>query len=489
MNKATFFLLIPLFFMFNSTVWGKSGIQDVVCGYQSLAALRHAQWGVYAEYADTGDTIVSLNDDKSLAPASVLKVITTGSSLVSLGKNFRFKTALYYDGEISEKGVLQGNIYVVGGGDPTLGSDQVPGSLALDELMKVWVDAVKKKGILRINGKLVADATLFDEKTIPDFWYWGDVGNYYGAGTSALCIHDNLYYLSFKPGKHVGDRARVLRMRPTIAGLEFNNSMRTGKVGSGDQGYIYCAPGQYLATLRGSIPAGSNEFTIKGSMPDPPLFTVQYLTEILKESGIPVSSQAGRQIHSQKYHDEKLLHMTYSPILSHIVEITNKRSMNLYAEQLLKMVAFQETGEGNTKNGVTVIKKLLGSFGIESDGFTIYDGSGLSRSNMATAKVVAQFLSAMHKQKLFDVFYRSFSIAGDPETTGSVRNFGIGTPVALNARMKTGYMTGVRSHSGYIRTRSGRLVAFSLLCNNFSTSLREINKIHKDVLVQLAMLP
>lgn len=467
----------------------KSDLQKVVYEHHNGAVLKHALWSVFAEYADTGDEIISLNGNKSLAPASVLKLITTGAALITLGENFRFKTELYYDGDISENGILHGNIYVVGGGSPTLGSDRVDGPLALDNLMRTWAAAIKKRGISQIDGKIVADISLFDEKTISDFWSWGDIGNYYGAGTSALCIHDNLYYLYFKPGRQVGDIAKVLRTRPIIEDLTFNNYIRTGKAGSGDRGYIYCAPGQKVATLRGTIPSGPNEFTIKGSIPNPPLFTIQYLAKFLKKSGILVSGQAAINTFSREYQAGKLIHVSHSPPLSKIVEIANKRSVNLYVEQLVKMIALKETGKGNTKDGIKAIKKVLESFGIDTGGFTIFDGSGLSRSNMATTKIVAKFLSAMSKQGLFETFYHSLSIAGNPNDIGFLKKFAVGTPVAGNARIKTGTLTGVRSHSGYVHTSSGKLISFSLICNNFSTSVREINNIHKEVLVQLAILP
>jgi len=485
---------IPVLFLLccvlaNAFVYAKDDVCSAVEKQVNSSALKHAQWSVYAEYADTGKEIIAYDSDKSLAPASNLKVITTGIALIVLGEKFQFATSLYYDGKISDTGTLQGNLYIKGGGDPTLGSEKVKGSPGLDNLMQQWINAVKKKGILQIEGNIVADVSLFDEQSVPDFWPWSDTGNYFAAGTSALCLHDNLYYLYFKPGRRVGDKAEVIRTKPAVPDLVFVNHMRTGKPGSGDNGFIYCAPKQFTATLRGTIPAGVKEFAIKGSIPDPPLFAAHYLMESLVKEGIKVYGSAVVTHDRQELHEENRIFTTLSPVLSDIITTTNKESVNLYAEQLLKMIAVRETGIGSIKDGVSTIEAVMKSLGINMEGFSIFDGCGLSRNNLATTRIMGTFLSAMTREKCFDAFYHSLSLAGDAKDIGYVKQFGIGTPVALNARIKTGYINGVRAHSGYIRLRSGKLVSFSLICNNFSSPLSVIDKIHESVLVQLAKLP
>ncbi|GJQ60205.1 MAG: D-alanyl-D-alanine carboxypeptidase/D-alanyl-D-alanine-endopeptidase [Candidatus Scalindua sp. AMX11] len=482
-----FSYLLPLH-SFIATAFAKEDISQIFQKQINRPKLKHAQWSFYAEYADTGENIVDFNGEKSLAPASGLKAITTGVALMLLGEGFRFETNLYYDGEISDTGILQGNLYLVGGGDPTLGSDQVKGSPGLEKLMQTWVVSVRKLKIHQITGSVIVDTSFFDQETVPDFWTWSDIGNYFGAGSSALCIHDNLYSLFFKPGSRVGDSAEIVRTEPKVEDIEFDNHMRTGKIGSGDNGYIYCAPKQRVATVRGTIPAGVKEFSIKGSIPDPPLFAAHYLTEWLYRSSVPVSGTATVTNRRRNYQDEKKICSIYSPPLTDIIKITNKKSINLYAEQLVKMVAHKGTGIGSTKRGIPIIENTLNSLGIDTGGFSLFDGSGLSRNTMVTTKICAKFLSAMAKQKAFDTFYNSLSVAGDPRDIGHVKKFGVGTPLAFNARVKTGYIKGVRSHSGYVRSRSGRLISFSLICNNFSSPTRTIDSIHQSVLVKLANL-
>ncbi len=486
------FALIICYLTFDthiSVTFAKEDVSRVIHRQSKSPVLKHAQWSAYAEYADTGETIVDFNGYKSLAPASGLKVITTGVALILLGEDFRFETNLYYDGKVSDTGVLHGNIFIVGGGDPTLGSDQVKGSPGLEKVMHTWAGTIKKMGINRITGNVTVDTSFFDQKPVPDFWVWSDIGNYFGAGTSALCIHDNLYKLYFKPGSRAGDIAEIVRAEPRITNLEFDNHMRTGKRGSGDNGYIYCAPKQWVATLRGTIPAGVKEFAIKGSIPDPPLFAAQYLKELLERSHIQVSGAATVTNRQKNYPHEKKICSTFSLPFTEIIKIINKKSINLYAEQLVKTIARKGTGTGSTRIGIAIIGKTLKSLGIDTGGLSLFDGSGLSRNTMVTTRMCAGFLSAMVKQKAFDTFYDSLSVAGDKADTGHVKRFGAGTPVAFNARVKTGYMKGVRSHSGYISSSTGRLISFSLISNNFSSPVKGIDAIHESVLVELVKLP
>jgi D-alanyl-D-alanine carboxypeptidase/D-alanyl-D-alanine-endopeptidase (penicillin-binding protein 4) len=488
MQKYILYLFLIISFI-DINAQQPENIYNLINEYKNSTTLQNGQWGLYAEYTDSSQSIISLNCDEALAPASCLKLVTTSAALYYLGEDFRYETKLYYDGKISELGTLNGNLYIVGSGDPTLGSSSVTGSLSLDDLMKTWIDAISKKGIKTIHGSVIADDLLFESITVPDNWYWVDIGNYYGAGTSALSINNNLYYLYFKPAKKVGGEAQVLRTEPEIPRLHFINYMKTGNYGSGDNGDIYCAPGQFTATLRGTIPAGVKEFSIKGSIPDPPLFAAQYLTKCLDENKIYVSKSASKIKSPVRYEDSKQIISTFSPKLTDIIYYINKRSDNFYTEQLLKTIALNQTGIGSFNKGFETLKAFLVSNDIPSSGINFFDGSGLSRSDAITTRTIARLLTFNTKQKYFDSFYNSLGVAGDKNDDGFFNNYGIDTPVAGNARLKDGYIGGVRSHSGYIKTKSARLISFSFIANNFNGSSKDVNKIHLRLMIELANLP
>jgi serine-type D-Ala-D-Ala carboxypeptidase/endopeptidase (penicillin-binding protein 4) len=478
-----FTVILTFLIFFNMSA---QSLKDIVDDVKSSPDFINATWGVYAEYALTGEEIINSEGYRSLGPASNLKLFTSAAALHYLGKDFRFNTELYYLGSINGEGVLRGDIIIKGGGDPSLGFASVIGALPLDALMKEWVGSVLSAGIKRIDGNIIVDDFLFDRNPLPDYYPWIDMGNYYGAGTSALTIHDNLYYLYFKPGEKEGDPAYVLRTVPEIPGLVFINNMKTGRKGSGDNGYIYAAPMQFNAVLRGTIPAGVEEFSIKGSIPDPPLFAAQHFKNTLTKNNMEVKGFAAAADNQVNYKEAILFHTTVSPPLSDIVFIVNKKSNNLYTEQLLKMIGIKEFDEGSISKGVEGVRKYLALLNISDKGLRLFDGSGLSRNNMITPQMMGQLLSAVSNKDYFDAFYNSLGIAGDPSDVSSFANFGANSIIAYNARIKSGTVNGVRGHSGYVKTKSGKLVSFSFIANNFSVSASRINEAHIRFLTALA---
>jgi serine-type D-Ala-D-Ala carboxypeptidase/endopeptidase (penicillin-binding protein 4) len=473
------FILIP-------QIVSSQQFKQLVDSVKKSESFNNASWGVYAEYTDTGEEIINSDGHLSLSPASNLKLFTSAAALHFLRSDFRFNTNVFIKGTLDNSGTLNGDIIVVGGGDPTLGFITVKGSLPLDTLMQRWVSSVASSGIKRINGNIIADDFLFNRIPLPDYYPWIDMGNYYGAGTSALTIHDNLYYLYFKPGSRPGDKAEVLRTYPEIPGLTFDNHMLTGREGSGDNGYIYAAPKQFNATLRGTIPAGVEEFSIRGSIPDPPLFAVQHFMKILNENKVEVTGKAYVVDYNMLYTEAKLIYNTVSPPLKDIVFIVNKKSNNLYTEQLLKTIGVTQFGEGSVAKGIEGIRKYLKMMNVPDKGLRLYDGSGLSRTNLITPQMMGKLLSAVTRQEYFDEFYNSLGIAGDPADVSSFANFGANSIIAYNARIKSGTVNGVRAHSGYVKAKSGRLVSFSFIANNFSVSSSRVNEAHIKFLQALA---
>lgn len=465
--------------------------QELVDELANLPELAHAQWSVYARYVDAKPdeaAVIDHNGEMSLACASSLKVITIGMALDKLDPSFTFKTRLYYSGSINDDGVLDGNIYIVGDGDPTLGGDQVGGVYTNGKLMGLWVKAIKKKGIRAIKGAVVADESLYPPYHAPSTWCWEDVGNYYGAGMTALCFADNKYYLDFKPGEKEGDAADVLAIRPEIPGLTYTNLMKTGPQYSGDNGYITGAPNVYHAIFHGTVPAGEEKFTIKGAIPNPALLAAQTLEASLEDAGVDLSETACVINEKPEYKTENLLKTVKSPPLFRIAEITNKLSNNTYTEMLLLKVAKEETGMGTTRDGIKTIEKYMDKMGVEHSGLSLKDASGLSQENMITTKIFSDFLSGMTEKTCFPDYYKTFGIAGDENDFGYVVYFGKDTPAAKNARVKTGYIGGVRSHTGYVTTQSGRMIAFSCIANNYHCKTKDVTKIHEKVVAALAAM-
>ncbi len=489
--KLFTFIFIFLFFGFSAKK--DSAHQKLTRLAKSIpqqASLKHGEWSIYIINTENAEVLLDISGEKSLVPASNLKLITSAVALDILGEEKKFNTSLEYSGSIDARGILQGNLYIHGEGDPTLGSPYMAGVSPLDSLVDQWVNIITAQGIQQIAGDIIADDSYLDYMPLPVNWYWKDIGNYHAAGTSGLCINENLYYLFFKPGKKVGKKAIVLRTAPRVPGLSFFNHMKTGPVGSGDKGYIHAAPWQYIHQLEGTIPAGVKEFSIKGSLPDPAKFSAEFLYSKLIDRGVRILGNAITiREHNRPDSERKVFYSNLSPPLKDIIYRLNKKSVNLYAEQLLKIIGKEVRGEGTLGNGIYVVKKWLEQKNIYTEALFIHDGSGLSRANGTPTRFIAELLNTISRETFFDTFYHSLGIAGDPNDIGYMKKMCRGTRAAKNLRAKTGTIDRIRAHSGYVHTRSGKLLCFSMIANNYLGSRRNIDKLHEKVMIAMSELP
>lgn len=403
--------------------------------------IEHALVSVYAVHSETGEVLIDQNSDLSLVPSSCMKIITTAAALHLLGPDYRFETHLEYDGFIDPDKTLHGNLYIRGGGDPCLGSDRISDASSWKKQIKAWADAIENLGIQNIEGKVIADASRWEKALAVASWAWEDLGNYYGAGASALSFHENCYSLFFKPGTKIGDSAGILRTDPPLSLVHFQNEVRTGPEGSGDNACIYGSEFSPLQFIRGTIPAAVNEFAIKGAVPDPAIFCAELLNKELQERGIFLQ---GRDLNPSS---KTIFHTTYSPTVQEIVYWTNQKSINLYAEHLLKKMGEVTYGEGSTTAGVKAVTDFWTHQNIDLSGFNMIDGSGLSRKNLVTAKQLVSMLLKIKKSDLFPLFFESL-----PQRQGLMR-------------AKSGFMSFNKAYAGY----SGKIV-FALLVNQCSNS-------------------
>jgi D-alanyl-D-alanine carboxypeptidase/D-alanyl-D-alanine-endopeptidase (penicillin-binding protein 4) len=457
------------------------------CKFQDKASgpgFENAIWGLSVRDAATGEELISCNSSKNLVPASILKLFVTGAALDILGSETRYKTRVYLDGTVS-KGVLNGQVYIRGGGDPSFGSNLIKGAPAVETEFEKWLQALKQAGVNAINGSVTADDSLFNGPPLPGSWAWEDIGNYYAAQPTALAFNDNLYKLYFKPGLRAGASAEVLRTEPNIQGLRFINLMRTGPEGSGDNGYIFNFPEQYAATLRGTVPQGPDEFAIKGAIPDPALFMAQEFTDYLAAHGVKVSVKASKVKVARDYGAARFLAETNGAPLKDIVSATNKRSFNLYAEMLLRHLALAKGEQGTAENGISVMRTYMAENGVDVSELKLADASGLSRLNLVHADNFTVFLNRLSKKKFFGLYLASLVSPADPEATGHIKKLGINTQLEKYLKIKSGSLSGVRGYAGYLTTKKGKLLSFASILNNYTAPAAAIDRLHETVLLEL----
>ena len=318
--------LLPLVLLLLSATAFAGDVNSRIKSLASAPGIKNASWGLSVKDAVTGKTVAERNPRLNLVPASSLKLVVTAAALEKLGPEKTFPTELFRDGTISN-GFLNGNIYIIGGGDPSLGSQLLKGAQPLEKVFETWTSALKAAGIKVINGAVVGDGTAF-KSVQPGSWAWEDIGNYYAAQPSALTVNDGLYKLYLKPSEMVGGEAAVLRTEPYMEGLKFENYMKTGPAGSGDNGYIYAFPGQDSAVLRGTIPQGAAEFAIKGALPDSAIFAARAFNAYLMKAGINSNK---KPFSGAPFTGDELFPVarTESVPLKEVVRVTNKRSFNL----------------------------------------------------------------------------------------------------------------------------------------------------------------
>ncbi len=456
----------------------KEKLETALENFENDRDLRHATFGFCLYEPKKEKLITSRHKDVSLIPASTTKLITTGAALALLGKDFTFKTYIQYTGKLTQEGVLYGDLYVIGGGDPTLGSGKL-GAMPLDSLLADVVEAIMAKGISQIKGKIIADVSMFkgEEDLVPANWTWQDMGNHYAASPSALTVDGNTYEVKFKTGTKKGDSTHIINVTPDgLEDVELINNVTTAEDGSEDNAYIYASPSSKKRYVAGTLPANKDNFIIKGSIPNPPkLFTEKLKIALEKrcvytDGGVEIRTKNTSQETKEK---KKNILTIESPPLYSIVSFINETSSNLYAEHLLKTIGYVKAGDGSTAAGIDIVMKYLQKINFDTEGFQYADGSGLSRTNVVTTFQQVKYLSYYMKQPNFKEFYGSLPIAGQ---TGTLKKMFKEQPAEGKIRAKTGTLSNVKAWAGYVTTEDGKTLCFSFVINNFSCSITELKK-------------
>jgi D-alanyl-D-alanine carboxypeptidase/D-alanyl-D-alanine-endopeptidase (penicillin-binding protein 4) len=461
-----------LFFFFSITCLTVCSYSQEKSSETFLAdsSLTHASVSLCVADAKTGDIILDYNSGISLTPASVMKIITSAAALEILGPGYTFKTSVGYTGSLNKRsGTLKGNIIILGGGDPALGS--VYFSDHYKGFLDSWVREIKKIGIKKIKGRVITDDSYYDFLPVPAKWLWEDEGNYYGAGAYGLSIFDNTYEIHFKTFS--GSFPPVIKeIIPDECRFELSNFLVAS--GTTDEGYVFAAPYSKQGWLAGTIPVNQEDFVLKASITDPPLLIAKIMSQKIKAGGIKISDDPTTVRLEQNYKAGKSVPITetISPPLSDIIEVLNHESVNLFAEHLIKELGKKFKNHGSTTSGAEVINDFLKGSGIDTNGMFIEDGSGLSPLNAVNTRELVRLLVYMkNKGKYFSEYYSSLPDAGK---NGTLKNYFKDPLFDSRLKAKSGSMTRVRSFAGYFTTVSGKEMAFSIIINNYSGPPKKI---------------
>lgn len=450
--------------------------------FVSYKIFRNSGLSVSVSDASSGKLIASYCPNLNLTPASTLKLITTATALEMFGADYRFMTEVAFTGKVDENGVLQGDLYIVGHGDPTIGS--VYSTQPRDSFFRKVFTALHEKGIRRINGKIVGDESAYSTELIPAKTPWEDMGNYYAAGVSALNYSDNTYKLTFKTGA-VGTTPEIVSVDYNIQGLKFHNYL-TAKANDKDSAYLYGMPYCGDRYIYGTVPAYRNAFVIKGDVPDPAAFLVQELSTYLDDQGIScmkgfTTSRKLKLLSQNVDHNLTPLCQYQSDKLSHIIQITNKKSYNFFAESMLRLIASRVSIDASQPDGVAALRRYWADRHLDTN-ILMYDGSGLSPANRVNSLFFVQLLHYMATKSVNrEAFFSSLAIAG---VDGTLRSFLSGSSLSGKVLAKSGSFEGVISYCGVLPKGSSKY-HFCVIVNAFTCQASEVKRAIEQLLTEL----
>ena len=430
-------------------------------------ALRRARVSVAVADLSDGEWLVAEGAELLCSVASNAKLATTAAALDALGPDFRFRTTVAAVGKVHGT-VLHGDLLVVGRGDPSLSGRFHDGKPTA--VLEQWAKAVVDAGISEVRGSIIADDSYFDRVHVHTEWPKGQHSAWYCAQVSALSFNDNCLLLVVAPGakRHAAARCSTV---PSTSYVDIVNRVVTSRARIGKRAVAaHRAIGRNHIQVTGSIRDRDPPYTTWITIDEPALFTATVFREVLAARGIRCGPARLRVpgLRLDPAATRELI--TTTSTLGQAVAVANSRSQNFYAEQILKTLAREKAGKGTWPAGVELVKAFLRRAHVKG-AFEVRDGCGLARANRYSARQLCLLLAYMHGHKHRDVYHGSLAEPGKPGTLA--RRPGL-VPLAGRLRAKTGYILNASALSGYLDTRGGRRVAFSILVNDFRTSLASV---------------
>lgn len=437
--------------------------------------LEGAVAGISVREANGGKILYDYNGNMRLHPASNLKLITAATALSILGDEYTFHTEVLTDGVIKE-GVLLGNLYLKGKGDPTL--------LVSD--LEQLSNKLREMGITSVKGNLIADDTWFDHIRYSIDLPWSDEETYYGGQVSALTLSPDRDYdtgtviVEVRPGK-IGETPQV-SMYPETDYVELINKAKTiDKKGQKDLS-ITRVHGKNIIFIEGTIPVQSTFVKEWVSTWEPAEYAIHVFKDTLQASDIKLQ---GKVKTGATPEDAKELAIDSSIPLSEIVMIFMKQSNNGIGEMLIKELGKKVHNDGSWEKGLQVVDSELKRLGINTGSLVIRDGSGISHVNLIKPNDFTALLFLVQKEKWFTAYQNSFPVAGSGERIigGTLFHRMHNLPDGVEVRAKTGTISTVSTLSGYVTTKSGNKLIFSIMLNHLLDESR--GKELEDNIVQI----
>ncbi|MFS0888444.1 D-alanyl-D-alanine carboxypeptidase/D-alanyl-D-alanine-endopeptidase [Peribacillus frigoritolerans] len=452
--------------------------QEIQRILEQSPGLAGALTGISIRSAETGEMIYERGSQTRLRPASNLKLLTAAAALETLGEDHTFQTELYIKG-VQVGHVLQGNVYLKGKGDPTL----------LEKDFDELAASLKQRQVKFVHGDLIGDDSWYDDVRYSQDLVWGDEQEYYGAAVSALTASPNEDYdtgtiiVELAPGEKAGKRATV-KLEPETDYVKVINKTKTVSADANNKIEIERSHGTQVITVTGTIPEDAGVTKEWVSVEDPTEYALSLFEKSMKKYGIKV---LGKRKKGKTPVGAHMIATHQSMKLSQLLIPFMKLSNNSNAEVLVKEMGKEADGEGSWKDGLKVARNQLKSMGLDMQTIMMRDGSGISQVNMIPANEITKLLYAIQEKTWFPAYLNALPIAGNENRMvgGTLRKRMKGTLAAGNVRAKTGTISGTSSLSGYVTTKRGEKIIFSIILNNFVEE-KGITAIQDKIAVMLA---
>lgn len=433
-----------------------------------------ANISVLVQNLNTGEVIDSYRPDHVVPPASVMKLLTTGAALETMGPGFRFPTILEYTGTI-ENGVLHGDLYIKGSCDPSLGWK---GRTAF---LDKWLKAIREAGIQKIDGAVIADMTMLDAEAQNPNWLCEDAGNYYAPGIFALNYYGNTMNIVLQSGEP-GSVAKVLKTEPVVEDIYFINHIRCDKI-TYDGAFVSGLPYSRERYLTGAVPSNLGTFGVKGDLPNPGLLLARHLTNRLREAGITVKRDA---TYIADYNPltppRTVIYTHYSEPLSEIIKETNVNSNNLYAEALFRYLGTRYTLPGTIHNSQDLLRDYWRRRGVNIQNAIIKDGCGLAPQDAVSAKTFVQLLTIMSRSENKEAWLASLPVSGQ---SGTLKSLCPQTELEGRIHAKSGTIAGTKNFAGYIDMPNGDTWVFAILINSAPGKAKNVQHVIQQYLLDV----
>lgn len=525
------FVALILLLCFHSALLAEAGPAKKAPSKKSIAQqinailnqpeMVRAHWGIDVVELDSGRVLYSLNPDQLFLPASNAKLFTTAAALALAGEDYRFRTTVEAAGRIDSNGRLQGDLIIVGRGDPNISGRVLPYALQTERLptstqvLEELADQVVQRGLKAVDGDLIGDDTFYSPQRYGPGWAQDDLQWTDGAPVSALALNDNVLFIKIQPGDHDGDKALVTT-EPESNYYEIDNRILTTAAGVKSRIGMHRELGSKTVTLWGWLPVGDAGITEALAVEDPAEFTAQLFRAMLDRRGVTVSGKTKARHGDVAQFEETpggpprccmpaaepspqpdaqppeccapatanpatpvpppaapaKPALTTQPVVlaEHLslafiedVRVINKTSQNLHAELALRLAGRLSGQEGSFEGGGAAVKQFLLKAGLREEEFVLMDGSGLSRRDLVTPAAVARLLVYARHQPWGQAYEESLPAAG---VDGSLSERFLKTPTAGLIHAKTGTLSHTNALSGYGQTLRGRRFVFSIFCNN-----------------------